>query len=310
LEQSSAFVDRQSACPPDSCPGNDLKSANPRPGTASGFVGVGGTPIFTQAWLPPQPWVAGIVISHGLAEHSGRYASLAARLTTQGLAVHALDHRGHGQSGNAPRSARANLGRFRDAVADLDTLVVQVADAHPGLPLFLFGHSMGGAIALSLALRHPQPLRGLLLSGPAVATAEAGPGPRLALAKLLAWLAPDTGVLRLPADAISRDLEVVRAYENDPLVHRGAVPARTLIEMLVAMSMLQANAGALRMPVLIMHGSADRLVPLAMTRGVYERIGSQDKTVRIYDGLYHEIVNEPEREQVIGELLAWILDRS
>ncbi len=275
----------------------------------AGFVGAAGTPIFTQAWLPSQPPAAVVVISHGLAEHSGRYAGLAARLTGAGFAVHVSDHRGHGRSGNSPRGGRANLGRWRDAVADLWTHVAESAAAHAGRPVFLVGHSMGGALALDLALRHPQAIRGLVLSGPAIATDEARPGIRLLLARVLARLAPNTGVLRLPAEYVSRDPAVVRAYECDPLVYRGSVPARTVVELLNAMPRLQADANRLRVPVLVMHGGDDRLVPTTPNRLVYDRIGSVDRTVRIYDGLFHEIFNEPERDRVIDDLLAWISKR-
>ena len=244
-------------------------------------------PIHSLAWLPNRPVVGIVVIAHGLAEHAARYAPLAARLTGAGLVVYAPDHRGHGRSGNVHRLGRANLGRWPDAVLDLWTQIALAAEAHPGKPVFLFGHSMGGALALDAALHHQAALRGLVLSGPALGTEEPGRGPRAVIARALSQIAPNAPVLRLRADYVSRDPAVVRAYEEDPLIHHGAVPARTAVELLDAMGRLQREAPALRVPVLVMHGGSDRLVPLAATRDTYERLGSADRTIRVFDGLYH-----------------------
>jgi alpha-beta hydrolase superfamily lysophospholipase len=123
----------------------------------------------------------------------------------------------------------------------------------------------------------------------------------------LSRFSPNTGALTLPATAISRDPAVVRAYESDPLVFRGAIPARTLVELLEAMATFPDAVSRLRMPVLVQHGTADRLVPLAATRPLYERLGnSKQRTLRVYEGLFHEAYNEPEREQVLADLEAWI----
>lgn len=275
----------------------------------SGFVGAAGTPIFSQAWLPAGPPLAVVVVAHGLAEHGGRYAPLATRLAGLGVAVHLPDHRGHGRSGNAPQLGRANLGRWHDAVQDLWTQIALAIEAHPRRPVFLVGHSMGGALALDVALHHPDALRGLVLSGPALGTGEPTTGPRVAIARILSRIVPGAPVLRLRAEFVSRDPEVVRAYESDPLVHHGAIPARTAVELLDAMTRLQHEAAALEMPVLVMHGGDDRLVPLAATLPVYRRIGAADQTVRVLEGLYHEILNEPEREAVVAEMCSWILQR-
>ncbi len=264
--------------------------------------GVGGVALFTQAWLPDVAPTAVIVLAHGLGEHSGRYRPLAERLVADGRAVYAIDHRGHGRSAGP----RANIERFAHVVSDFCTFAGRASRQHPGTPMFLFGHSMGGAVAFASAARLQETLSGVVLSGPALAAGDAIPGFKLLLARLLSWVAPNTGVLMLPADAVSRDPEVVRAYQADPLVMHRAIPARTLVELLDAMKTFPALAKLLRLPMLIQHGTADLLVPLAPARDVHQAIGSQYRTFRPYDGLYHEIYNEPEREQVIADLLKWL----
>ena len=167
--------------------------------------------------------------------------------------------------------------------------------------------SMGGAIALGCALKYENALRALVLSAPALAVLEEPSLARLLFVKALSALSPDTGVLTLPARAISRDPQVVHAYENDPLVFHGAIPARTAAELFLAMERLQRKAHELRLPVLIQHGSADELVPLAATHPVYQHLGlAKRRTLQIYDGLYHEIYNEPERDRVIADLVSWL----
>ena len=267
------------------------------------FPGCQEASLFGQAWLPEAPPRAIVVISHGLAEHSGRYAALASRLVGKGYAVYALDHRGHGRSSGP----RANVERFDYLVSDLGAFIGRAQREHPHTTVILLGHSMGGAIALACALKYRNVLRALVLSGPALATSEALPAYKRLIVRLLSVLSPNTGALTLPAAAVSRDPAVVREYETDPLVFRGAIPARTLTELLQAMQRLQQTAHELRIPVLIQHGTADALVPLAATHPVYQHLGqAKQRTLQVYEGLYHEIYNEPERDRVIGDLEAWL----
>jgi alpha-beta hydrolase superfamily lysophospholipase len=243
--------------------------------------------LFAQAWLPEREPSVVVVISHGLAEHSGRYTDLAARLVAHGYAVYALDHRGHGRSSGV----RANIERFSYLVSDLSAFVGRAQRQHPDATTFLVGHSMGGAVALASA----------------VAAGEVASPVKAFAVRLLSRLAPSTGALTLPAAAISRDPAVVRAYESDPLVFRESIPARTLVELLQAMAAFPDSVPKLKIPVLVQHGTADRLVPLAAARPVYERLGSPKlRTIRLYEGLFHEAYNEPERDQVIADLEAWI----
>ena len=264
--------------------------------------GASGGTRHTCCWSPQGAPRSLLVLTHGLAEHSGRYHWFASQLARNGCVVHAIDHCGHGRSDGR----RADIVSFAGVVTDLGALLQRATLAHPGLPCFLFGHSMGGALAFDCALRNPERINGLVLSAPLLAMDPAAPAWRVALVRLLARVAPGLGAITLPADTISRDPEMVRAYEEDPLVYRGAIPARTIAELFANVATLAARAPQLRMPLLYLHGSGDRLVPLAHSRTVVERAGSTDRTQRIYEGLYHEILNEPEREQVARDISDWV----
>jgi acylglycerol lipase len=267
----------------------------------SSFAGAGGSETFWRAWLADGDADAVVVIAHGAGEHSGRYAHIAQRLVAQGHAVYAIDHRGHGRS----QGPRALIDRIDNAVADLDRLIVLAGSEHPGAPLFLLGHSMGGTISLSYALRHQQRLAGLILSGP-LAALEAAPAPMRVAARVLSALAPRTPLIAVDSSQVSRDPEVVREYQQDPLVHHGKLPVRTVAELAGAIDAFPAAVGAINVPTLIMYGTDDGLCPPRGSVMLSERIGSADKTIKSYPGLYHEILNEPEREQVLDDLCSWL----
>jgi alpha-beta hydrolase superfamily lysophospholipase len=245
-----------------------------------------------------------VVIAHGLVEHSGRYEHVAARLVDEGYAVYALDHRGHGRS----EGPRALIDRLDNAVTDLDRLIVQAGSEYPGVPLFLLGHSAGGTISIRYAITHQERLAGLVLSGPLAALEAASPVTRL-LARLLSATVPRLGLLGVDAKAVSRDPEVVTSYETDPLVHHDKVPARTIAELAAAVESFPKEAAAIAVPTLIMYGSGDYVVPPAGSMMLNDRIGASDKTLKTYDGLYHEIFNEPERDAAIDDMCSWIRAR-
>jgi acylglycerol lipase len=272
---------------------------------------------YWQAWLPRHPARAVVVIVHGLHEHSARYAHVGARLAAVGFAVYAADHRGHGRSDGQ----RANVERMALIVADLSSFVRFAVERHPGLPVFMVGHSLGGLIALHYATEPgatepgatepgtTEPatlLDGLVVSGPAVQVA-AGSGLQRRLAGVLSALVPNLGVVALDADQkISRDPDVVRAYRADPLVYHGKVKARTGAEMLVMMAGLPARLPQLSMPLLLLHGTDDEICALAGSAMVHDAVSSPDKTLRQYQGLYHEVFNEPEREAILTDLVSWL----
>lgn len=257
---------------------------------------------YWQGWLPEQSAARGVVVLvHGFGEHSGRYAHVGARLAGAGMAAYAADHRGHGRTGGRP----ANIERMSLVVADLGRFVGFAAGQHPGAPLFVLGHSMGGLIALQYATEPDARLDGLLLSGPAVEVTVGSALQRRA-AGVLSALTPQLGVTSLPVDRISRDREVVAAYENDPLVHHGAVPARTGAELLATATALPGRLGRLTVPVLLLHGGDDGLAAPSGSRMVHDAVASTDKTLHRYEGLYHEVFNEPERDRVLTDLVTWL----
>jgi alpha-beta hydrolase superfamily lysophospholipase len=266
--------------------------------------GVGGLRLYRQAWLPDADARAIVVLVHGVSEHSGRYHHVAARLVADGYAVHALDHRGHGRS----QGPRALIDRMDNAVADVHALVQATAPAHPDIPVVMLGHSMGGLLAVCFALKHQEQLSELILSAPLAALEAASPATRLA-ARVLSVLTPRLGIVSIDSALISRDLEVVRTYDADPLVFHGKLPARTVFELEHAVRSLPPAVHAITLPTLIMYGSADRLCPPAGSLGLRDCIGAQDKTLNDYDGLYHEIFNEPEQERVLEDVCAWLRER-
>ncbi len=265
------------------------------------LTGVGDVRLFRQSWLPDGAARAVIAIAHGAGEHSGRYAHVAERLTDEGYAVYALDHRGHGRSSGA----RALVDRIDNTVADLDSLIVLASSEHAGSETFLLGHSMGGAIALRYAIAHQDRLAGLILSGPLAALEAASPATRIA-AKVLSAVAPRLPVFGVDPTLVSRDPAEVNAYETDPLVHHGKLPARTVAELAVAVESFPQAVRSITIPTLILYGTDDKLCPPAGSLMLSERIGSEDKTLKAYDGLYHEILNEPERERVLDDLCSWL----
>ncbi len=264
------------------------------------LLGVRGLRIRYKTWLPSGPPRGAVVIAHGFAEHGGRYAHVAARLVDEGLVVRAPDHRGHGRSDGK----RTSVVRFDDYVDDLTRVIEQVREQWPSGRVILLGHSMGGLIALRLAVHQSALIDALVVSAPAACPRDVS---RLTLTvgRVLSRLAPNTGVLRLPLNRISRDPAVVTAYNDDPLVFPTPIRARLGAEMLVAMGRVDAGLPALRIPLLVMQGTADGLVDPGCGPHVYERAGSTDKTLKMYDGLWHEIFNEPEREHVLDDLVAW-----
>jgi alpha-beta hydrolase superfamily lysophospholipase len=276
------------------------------PGTQhdTGFIdGVGGRRIFWQRWRPARSARAVVVIVHGASEHSDRYQHVAAGLLSDDYAVYALDHRGHGRS-DGPR---ALIDRLDRAVADLDHLVVK-AQAQEALPVFMLGHSMGGTVAVRYAVVHQDRLAGLVLSGP-LAALQAAPAPMRLAGRIISAVAPSLPLVAIDASQVSRDPEVVRDYQADPLVHHGRLPARTVAELAAAIDRFPDAVAAITIPTLVLYGTADRLCPPAGSTMLGERITAADKHVKAYPGLYHEILNEPERASVLGDIRAWLSER-
>lgn len=263
------------------------------------------TRLFTQQWVPEDGFEAAVVIVHGLAEHSGRYAHVAEFFNRYGFAVFALDLPGHGQS-DGPR---AYFSRFEVLIDAVHAYVLSLKASHPDLKLFMLGHSLGGAIALDYAANFQETLAGLVVTGPSVKLGEAVPTILKSLAGIMSVIAPKLKIMALDAGDISRDPDIRASYDSDPLNYRGKLTARAGAELLELAEAARTGAPLITIPALVMQGGEDALVDPSSADEVYGLLGSADKTKRIFHGLYHEILNEPEKEQVMGEIAAWMVAR-
>ncbi len=266
------------------------------------FDGVGGVRIVYDAWTPETAPRAVVVLSHGFGEHARRYDHVALRFGEGGLATYALDHRGHGRSDGK----RVLCREVSEYTGDFHTLVGIATREHPGVRCVVLGHSMGGAIVFSYGVDHPDDYQLMVLSGPAVAMHAAVP-PALAItAKALGMIAPGLPVQSLDSSAVSRDPEVVTAYDTDPLVHHGRVPAGVARALVLVGETMPQRAAALAAPLLVVHGAEDRLISVDGSRRLAACVGSADVQLNVYPGLYHEVFNEPERASVLSDVVAWI----
>ncbi len=266
------------------------------------FTSSDGLSLYRQSWLPHGEPRAVVTILHGLGEHSGRYAHVATALVDAEYAVHAMDHRGHGKSDGK----RAYLKSYDELMTDLVQFRGLIEPEHPGKPLVLFGHSMGGNLAVGHALDHQAGLAGLVLSGPALKVGDDFSAIQLKIFGLMGKLLPGFRPQALSADSISRDPAVVAAYRNDPLVFTGKITAGLGAALIDAMGTFPARYNEFRLPLLLMHGTEDKLTNIDGTRELESAATNATVTAHYYDGLFHEIFNEPEQQQVIGDLLAWL----
>jgi alpha-beta hydrolase superfamily lysophospholipase len=269
------------------------------------FQGIRGINIYYQGWLPEGDVKAVLLIVHGLGEHSGRYMNVVNYFLPLGYAIYGLDHIGHGKSGGE----REIVQQFDDFTITLKTFFQMVVEWQTDKPIFVVGHSMGGAITSSYLLDHQADFRGAIISAPAVKVGDDISPMILTVGKILSKIAPKMGLLALDVNTISRDPDVVKAYANDPLVFHDKTPARLAAEMLSAMQRITAEAEKITLPFIVLQGSSDSLVDPAGAQMLYDKASSLDKTIKIYDGLYHEIFNEPERDQVLRDVENWLEDQ-
>jgi alpha-beta hydrolase superfamily lysophospholipase len=274
--------------------------------TERNFDGVGGVRIVYDVWTPDTTPRAVVVLAHGFGEHARRYDHVAQRFGEAGLVTYALDHRGHGRSGGK----RVLVRDISEFTADFDTLVGIAKRDNPGLKCIVLGHSMGGGIVFAFGVERPDNYDLMVLSAPAVAAQDLVSGIVALAAKVLGVVAPGLPVQELDFNAISRDPEVVQAYNTDPLVYHGRVPAGIGRALLQVGETMPRRAPALTAPLLVVHGTDDRLIPIEGSRRLVECVGSTDVELKEYPGLYHEVFNEPERNQVLDDVVSWILARS
>lgn len=273
--------------------------------TERNFVGAGGVRIVYDVWTPDSQPRAVLVLAHGVSEYARRYDHVAERFGAAGLVTYALDHRGHGRS-DGKRMVVRDIAEF---TADFGALVGIAKREHPGLKCIVLGHSMGGGIVFAYGVERPDDYDMMVLSGPAVAAQELV-SPVLALAaKGLGVIVPGLPVQEIDVNDISRDPAVVAAYNTDPLVHHGRIPAGIGRALLQVGETMPRRAPALTAPLLVVHGADDRLIPVGGSHRLVECVGSTDVELKIYPGLYHEVFNEPERDQVLDDVVSWITSR-
>lgn len=261
-----------------------------------------GAKLHLQKWLPDDDPKAIILLVHGYAEHAGRYQYFAGHCVGKGYAVFAVDHWGHGQSDGTPGYV-PDFSVFHDGV---DQLVACARQDFPELPLMLVGHSMGGLISATYLLSNQSRFAACVLSGPAIKAAEEPSAFLKAISGFLSRFFPKLGVLELDSNGVSRDPQVVADYLADPLVYNGKMGARLAAEMLNNMTKIQQNAGQISLPILMLHGEKDSLAAAEGSKFLDSQISSSDKTLIIYPELFHEIFNEPEKDQVLNDMTDWV----
>ena len=266
------------------------------------FKNARGDSIYTQAWLPDGDVKAVLFLVHGLGEYSGRYTNLVNHFVPLGYAVYGLDHLGHGKSDGG----REIINRFDDYTAPLTTYLGMVKGSQPGKPVFIYGHSMGGLITCAYLLDHQTDFKGAIVSAPAIKVGESVSPSVILMGKVMSVIAPKAGVLALDPTGVSCDPEVVDAYVNDPLVFHGKTPARLAAEMLKAMMRVTAEVEKITLPLMVIQGGADKLVDPGGAKMLYDRASSKDKTLKVYEGFYHECHNEPERATVFKDMEDWL----
>lgn len=268
------------------------------------FKGVKALKIYYQAWLPDAVPKAIVQVVHGFAEHSGRYTNVVNELVPLGYAIYADDHRGHGKS----EGMRNYVESFDQFVEDEKGLYDIIKNQHLNLPIFMIGHSMGSLIAVCFTKKYERLLNGLILSGTGVSVGGKMGGFLKGIAKLFSKIAPKVKVSTgLKAEMLSHDPEVVNAYNSDPLVYTKKITARLGYEMLKNIELVLPSVRTFKLPVLVQVGSEDQLVKGSEVelKGAFKM---EDKEIHIYEGLYHEVYNEIEKQRkiVLNDLGNWL----
>jgi len=266
------------------------------------FKGVRGLQIYHQTWIPDGEIKAAILVVHVLGEYSGRYINVVNHMVPKGYAVYGFDLPGHGKSGGV----REYVKEFSEYTQTVTAVFNIVRAEQPGKPVFLLGHSMGGLIACHYLLDHSADFQGAVISAPGIMIPEFVTKFTVFAGKALSIIAPKNGLIALDANAVSRDPDVVQAYVSDPLVFHGKTTARLSAEMLQAMMTVNEKIEQITVPLIGVHGSDDQLANPKASQLLNDRASSVDKTLKIYDGLYHEVFNEPEHEQVLGDVADWL----
>ena len=266
----------------------------------SSFTGVDGLNIFTRSWQPDGKSRAVMIIVHGFNSHSGQYSWAAEQLTKNGIAVYALDLRGRGRS----EGERFYVEKIADFTDDVETLVKTAKSENPGLPIYMLGHSAGGVTACVYALDHQSEIDGLICESFAFEL----PVPDIVLTFLkgLSYITPHTHVFSLKNKDFSRDSAVVESMNNDIFIKGESQPAQTAKTMINASARLTKEFPNITLPVLILHGTADKATKPSGSQHFYEQTGSTDKTLKLYEGHFHDLLNDVDKEIVMADIQSWI----
>jgi alpha-beta hydrolase superfamily lysophospholipase len=272
----------------------DIVHAEARLETADGLK------LLTQSWKPQGETKGALVIVHGLKDYGDRYADFAAEVARRGYEVHALDLRGHGDS----EGDRVFINRFDEYLGDLDLFLKKVQTGAPNKPVFLMGHSMGGAIVTLYTLKNKPKLAGLITSAGALEVDA--PGGLVGVVKFFSVVAPRLAVFELNDPDFSRDPKIVASMATDPLIFDGKGPARTASELLGAITLIHELGGKIEVPLLAMHGTVDKVTPPSGSAWLVASATTTDKKEQKFEGLAHDLIHEPERAQVVAAILTFL----
>jgi len=253
-------------------------------------------------WVPDGEVIAHVVLIHGYAEHCGRYQDFARALNRHDIALYAYDLRGHGQSGGR----RGHIDDFSLLVSDHKHYLRHMGGIFKHKPLFFLGHSLGGLILARHATENDPAATGLIFSSPLLQLPPDTSPLLLRFAKLISTLAPGLPVGRVEAPALSRDKAVLHDYENDPLVYQGRINARTGAQIHAAIETVLPRLPEITLPIYVLHGDHDWIVPVSASTMLHDVVQSEDRILRIYEGAYHELLNDLDKQQVTTELCTWL----
>lgn len=271
----------------------------------SSFAGVGGLELHSQAWVPDGTPRAVVALVHGVGEHCGRYMNVVRPLVDDGYAVYSFDQRGHGRS----PGRRVHIDRWTEYRDDLSAFLGTVRTAQPGAPVIVYGHSMGSLVVLDYLLQKPSGLAGAVISGVALQPAGVGSPAMIAMARVLTHVTPTLAIsLGIAAEDLTRDPAALAAYRADPLV-TGKATVRWGTESLDTVERIKAGMSDIRMPLLVVHGEADHLNLVAGAHALFDSASSDDKTLRIYPGVFHEPHNDLGHEQLAADVVEWLGSR-
>lgn len=260
------------------------------------------TSFYFQGWQTETPAKAVVCLVHGLGEHSGRYAHVAEALNAAGYTLFGFDLRGHGKSGGA----RGHTPTYDVLMDDIGRLLDEAAARYPDRPRFLYGHSLGGNLVLNYGLRRKPAIAGVISTSPGLRVTNPLPPLQIALARVMNKLQPGMQIANgLALDGLARDPEVIRAYTHDPLVH-DKISMRLATGMLDAGEWAIAHAAEFPLPLLLVHGTADKLTSARASEEFAAKVPAGRCTLKLWDGFYHETHNEPEKAEVLRYMVNWL----